>query len=140
MVVCRWEKCPRIQDSVRPARDTAILWFEPAGHIRGANEPFLGPTDTVLGPHGSTHGLKGNLNSTQIVVVHQVEQRNLLEPLFLVILAILGLLGAAPGTATLAAGTRALRPQTLTVCRPPAILDKRSNIFSPFRDPCCSRP
>ena len=58
MGVCTWEKCPRIRDSVRLARDTAIFRFQPAGHIRGPDEPILRPTDTVSGPHGSEHGQK----------------------------------------------------------------------------------
>ena len=58
MWVCTRERCPRIRDSVRLSRDTAIFRFQPAGHIRGPNEPVLGPTDTVSGPHGSKQGQK----------------------------------------------------------------------------------
>ena len=61
--VCLWQTCPRIRDWVCLARDTAIFRFQPAGHIRGPNEPILGPTDTVSGPHGAKHGQK----ATQVI-------------------------------------------------------------------------
>ena len=47
-----WEKGPRIRHSVRLPRDTAIVRSQPARHIRGPNEPVLGPTDTVRGHIG----------------------------------------------------------------------------------------
>ena len=66
--VCTWEKCPGIRNSVRLARDTAIFRFQPAGHIRGPNEPILGPTDTVSGPHGSKHGQKATQTVPKLIL------------------------------------------------------------------------
>ena len=76
------ERCPRIRDLVRLARDTAIFRFQPAGHIRGPNEPILGPTDTVLGPHGSKHGQKATQTVSKLIlsINHQLGQRNHLGP------------------------------------------------------------
>ena len=47
--VCKWEKCPRIRNSVRLAQDTAICRFQPAGHTQGPNEPILGPNGHRFG-------------------------------------------------------------------------------------------
>ena len=66
--VCTWVNCPRIRDSVRLVRDTAIFWFQPAGHIRGPNEPTLEPTDTVSGSHGSKNSQKSTQTLPKLIL------------------------------------------------------------------------
>ena len=105
--VCTWGKCPRIRDSVRLARDTAIFRFQPAGHIRGPNEPILGPTDTVSGPHGSRHGQKATQTVPKLILSISLDNRTFWgapgrhRGPFLVILGhFRPAWGLAPGTAT----------------------------------------
>ena len=60
--VCTWERCPRIRDSVCPARDTTTFRVQPAGHIRGPTEPILGPTGTAK------HGQKATQTVSKLMV------------------------------------------------------------------------
>ena len=73
-------KCPRIRDSVRLARDTAIFSVS-------ARRTHLGPKEPIVGPRGHRFGAtwvqtrpKGNPNRTLVDFVHQLGQRNLLRP------------------------------------------------------------
>ena len=78
--VCPGEKSPRIRDSVRLARDTATFWFQPAGHIRGPNEPVSGPTDTVSGPHGPKHSQKATQTLLKLIMSINLDNRTFRGP------------------------------------------------------------
>ena len=122
-----------MRDLVRLARDTAISGVQPAGHIRGPNEPILGPTVT-----GVQTRPKGNPNSTQVDCVHQLGQPNLLGPPTEAAGPVFGDFGsfwARPGhghsgaRSTLASGTRALSVPKVIVRRPNTIPDSVVTFF-----------
>ena len=157
MGVCTWEKCPQTRDSVHLARDTAIFQFQPARHVWGPNEPILGPTDTVSGPHGFKHGQKATQSVLKLILFINLDNGTILGrsteapgPVFGdfgLFWARLGphqgpTLGTATGAlwhfGTLATATRAFRVPNLIVYRPNTIPDSVVTFFLRFWEPCCS--